>query len=362
MISECLKERALPAVWPDKNVPFEIRRNELVRILEENEYGKVRREVKSVSYETFYEDPKYLASKGSFKKVMIRLVLQETDGRGEDSFSFPVTVILPRREGKHPFVVHISFMFTEPGYDPPIEEMLEQGIAYLGFNYQEVTRDDRASALRLGEHTDGIYPLLNAGQEDDPAGKIAVWAWAASRVLDYAATLPELDMTRAAVAGHSRLGKTALVAGMEDPRFQYIFANASGAGGAALFRGMRGEKLEDLVRVFPYWFNRKFASYVDRTPELPYDQHFLIAACAPRKVYVGAGDDDLWADEQSMYSALAAASEVYEALGRKGFIAADRLPETGDVFTAGDLGFHLRKGAHYLSREDWLHFLSFMNA
>ena len=357
MIKELLKDRALPEVFPERDVPFQKRREEIVRILEEEEYGKVQKTVKSVSYETVYEDPKYLASKASFRKTLITLTFE--DG---NSFSFPVTVILPAKEGKHPFVVHISFMFKEPGYDPPVEEMMERGVAYLGFNYQEVTKDDGASTLRLGDYTDGIVPLLKTDDPEETPGKIAVWAWAASRVLDYAGTLQELDMSRAAVAGHSRLGKTALVAGMEDERFRYIFANASGAGGAALFRGMRGEKLEDLVRVFPFWFNKKFASYVNRTSELPYDQHFLIAACAPRKVYVGAGDDDLWADEQSMYLALSAASEVYETLGLQGLVSPDRLPETGDVFTDGELGFHLRKGAHYLSREDWLHFLDFMES
>ena len=48
-----------------------------------------------------------------------------------------------------------------------------------------------------------------------------------------------------------------------------------------------------------------------------------------------------------------AVSEVYEDRGKKGFVCPDRLPQAGDTFHQGCIGYHLRAGLHYLGREDW---------
>ena len=84
----------------------------------------------------------------------------------------------------------------------------------LHFCYQDVTSDD-------GDFTNGlagmIYPDEKRGKTQ--CGKIGLWAWAAGRVMDYACTVPEIDHDRIGVVGHSRLGKTALLAGALDERF-----------------------------------------------------------------------------------------------------------------------------------------------
>lgn len=76
--------------------------------------------------------------------------------------------------------------------------------------------------------------------------------------------------------------------------------------------------------------------------------------------YVASAVDDIWADPESEYLSCVAASEVYEKLAVEGFIFPARLPEIGDVLHNGKIGYHLRKGDHYLSREDWLYFMRFL--
>ena len=45
-----------------------------------------------------------------------------------------------------------------------------------------------------------------------------------------------------------------------------------------------------------------------------------------------------------------------------GFLHPDRLPEAGDIFHEGSIGYHLRAGKHYLGREDWNRYMDFLDA
>ena len=79
-------------------------------------------------------------------------------------------------------------------------------------------------------------------RKPNDAGKIAMWAWAAQRVMDYAQTLVDvLDLKNGVVCGHSRLGKTALLAAATDERFAFVYSNNSGCSGAAVTRKKQGE-------------------------------------------------------------------------------------------------------------------------
>src|ERR1035437_10207086 len=69
--------------------------------------------------------------------------------------------------------------------------------------------------------TAGIIGLMNKGQPRklDDWGTLRAWAWGASRALDYFETDKSVDAKQVGLEGHSRFGKTALVAMAYDPRF-----------------------------------------------------------------------------------------------------------------------------------------------
>ena len=178
-----------------------------------------------------------------------------------------------------------------------------------------------------------------------------------SRVLDYLEKDSDVNARKVALLGHSRLGKTALWTGAQDPRFALILSSCSGEGGASLMRRNYGETVKDLIARFPYWFCPNFASYKDQVEKLPVDAHELIALNAPRPVYVTGAEDDKWADPTGEFLACVAAGPVYKLLGASD-LGTDKMPELNQPIMK-TLAYHYRTGRHAVTEYDWDQFLKF---
>lgn len=336
-LDKLLKERGLPELKS---------RDEMVDILCREEYGYLPPLPEQLSF-TCEEEvvPKFCAGKAVINRVTAHCVINGKD------FSFPFSCVLPTKDGKHPFFVHINFRPDVPDRYMPTEELVDNGFAVLSLCYNDVTNDD-------ADFKDGLAGILFPDGKRGPhsPGKIAMWAWAAQRVLDYAETLDCLDLDAAVVCGHSRLGKTALFCAATDTRFKFAYSNNSGCSGDALARGTRGETVEDIVFRFHFWFCENYKKYVKNEQAMPYDQHYLLASIAPRFVMVGSAAEDLWADPDSQFLACVAASPAFS----EGLSCDDKLPEIDDVFTDGGIGYHKRAGLHYFSRLDWNRLIEFV--
>ena len=341
MLSEILKER---------NVPELLSREEMLDIVQAQLFGYLPPRPEKISFETEENIiPKFCAGKAVCHKVTVNTVINGKE------FSFPFLATLPTDEEKHPFFVHINFRDLNPDRYMPTEELVDNGFAVLSVWYNDITTDD-------GDFTNGFAGVLfeNGKRNDTDCGKIAMWAWAAQRILDYAETLPDkLDLSRSVVCGHSRLGKTALFAGATDERFAFSYSNDSGCSGAAIARGTApgGERVADICRNFPFWFCENYKKYCNNEYNMPFDQHYLVASIAPRKVLIGSASEDKWADPLSEMLCCVASSPAFV----NGFKYEDRPPQIDDKFFDGDIGYHMRKGLHYFSREDWLRLIEFVN-
>lgn len=259
-------------------------------------------------------------------------------------------LIYPKNAKKVPFFIYINFRPAIPDLYLPVEEIMDNGFGVFTVCYNDVTKDN-------ADFADGLAGLFQEGERtNDDAGKIMYWSYMASRMMDYLQTRDEADKNRIGVAGHSRLGKTALLTSALDERFAFVCANNSGCSGAALSRGrcVGGESIKDICERFAYWFCPNYLKYVDNENNLPFDQHCLLALIAPRKVYVGGAIEDVWADNDNQFLNCVESSKAWELYGKTGLIAPDRMPICGDIFTDGCVGFHLREGKHYHSRTDWL--------
>jgi dienelactone hydrolase len=215
--------------------------------------------------------------------------------------------------------------------------------------------------------SDGIGPLFyKPGQEkqaDDDAATIALWAWGFHRVVDFLTANPNLvDPERIAVVGHSRNGKTALLAGAFDERIALVIPHQAGCGGTAPSRTTdpKAESVKQINTSFPHWFCGNFKQFNDEVERLPFDQHCLLALCAPRPVLYSNAQEDQWANPSGQYEMLRAAEPVYRLYGEEGLASGPRL-EIGS-FMKGRLGYFLRAGKHSMSREDWEVFLDYADA
>ena len=98
---------------------------------------------------------------------------------------------------------------------------------------------------------------------------------------------------------------------------------------------LRVEQLQDILKSLGFWFGPKLKAYIGRDWELPFDQHFLKAAVAPRKLIETSARDDTWSNPMGSYLTHQAAKEVYSLLGVPDNIAY-RIREGGHAHTPAD--------------------------
>jgi len=236
----------------------------------------------------------------------------------------------------------------------PVERIVSRGYATAAFHYSDTAADRTADQFKSG-----VFPIFGPSpRQPDSWGALGAWAWGASRVIDFLVAEPSLAGKPIAVAGHSRGGKAALWCGAQDSRVALTISNDSGQGGAALTRRKRGESIEVITRVFPYWFAENYRRFADHETDLPVDQHMLLALIAPRLVYVASARDDTWADPTAEFGACVEAAPVFQLFGLAG-VGSPAQPENNAPRHAGAIGYHVRPGAHNLLLVDWNFYLDF---
>ena len=357
------------------------RRPELKELFQHYMYGYLPGRPKTVEAKVEHEDRKAFGGKATLKEVKISF------GAPKAPAIYLLLVVPNQRLGPAPAFVGPNFcgnhaLVNDPGVRLPrswiypgpnveknrameagrgqqaqvwaLEQSIDRGYAVATF-YSGDVDPDRADVR------EGIQPhlrrlgLLKTGP--DAAGTIAVWAWGIHRAVDYLVTNPDIDRTRIAVVGHSRLGKTALLAAALDERLALAIPLQAGCGGTAPSRGKIGESVKQINDHFPHWFDAVFKQFNDRPDRLPFDQHCLVALVAPRPILFANAVEDTWANPEGQFQVLKAAEPVYRLLGAGG-LDAQKMPEPGHL-VASRLGYYIRPGKHSMTAEDWKVFLDF---
>ena len=197
-------------------------------------------------------------------------------------------------------------------------------------------------------------------RDNESWATLSAWAWADSRILDWMETEPLIDAKHVGVVGHSRGGKTAILAGVTDKRFAMICSNNSGCSGAKLnhIDLPKSEHISQILKNFPYWFCVNYRKYAGRKMKMDFDQHELLALIAPRLLCVASATDDAWAGPRGEWWAAKLASPAWELYGKKGLVA-DAFPQPEMPQQDGCISYHIRKGAHFLAPYDWKCYMDF---
>lgn len=250
---------------------------------------------------------------------------------------------------------------TKSASPMPIETIVARGYALVTACYGQISPDVE---VRKGDPEElaytGVFALWpkRDPQATDNVTAIGAWAWALSRGLDLAETIPEVDARRSVATGCSRLAKTPLLACSRDERFAVCVPCQTGGGGCPLAKRDYGENVSTMTASFPHWYCRAYRKYIDNEQAMPFDQHLLIASIAPRAILI-EGFNSGWFDTKGEYLAARAASPVWTFLGR------DAMPDVPfpDNYSTAAIGPHLgyvrRGGQHGISGSDWIWMLDF---
>lgn len=203
--------------------------------------------------------------------------------------------------------------------------VLEQGVALASFNRLDLAADPPDG--RRGGPLIEAWPSL-------PFGALSAWAWGIGCT---AQALQQLyPLAQIGVVGHSRGGKSALLAAACHSGIAAVISHNSGTVGASSLQHMStgSESLASLAQAFPHWLGPA-AQQASVQQELMVDDGAqLWQHIAPRGLMIIQAQDDAWANPLG-------ARRRFEQLK----------PHWGERPQA--LQLVERSGAHAMGSDDW---------
>ncbi|MEL6829332.1 MAG: hypothetical protein AAFO63_04270, partial [Pseudomonadota bacterium] len=357
-----------PVAQPPIDTPFRVAATR--QMFEDELYGPWPSDLSFTASSPVMIDPEYMDGRGTLQEIMM------TFGSGDPARTFPIVVAIPNVATDTPVPLIISQTFADncavfpdsPVTSPdgaacsgssmtgavgflatqifgryiayaPVDRYFDAGFGYASFYGSGFVPDRNGAAQTVMSELPIDVP---------PSSALMSWAFAFAAVADVLESDPRIRDDALVAAGHSRFGKSALMAAAWSDNIDGAIAHQSGFAGAASNRSPSGETLVRMARSYPHWLRPGLASDLDNGFELSLDQHFLLALAAPKPLLLGNGRRDVWSDPNSTYRMVQAADKIYEAYGVEG------LNGTGmRYFAPGDeLSYYLRAGGHSVISED----------
>lgn len=228
--------------------------------------------------------------------------------------------------------------------EPPLEDILDRGYGFIAMHPPDYIADRAGRGTR---QLDSIF-----GERQDRPGALTVWASLTTALGD---ELKADNPTRPVIAyGHSRYGKTALLAAAYGQSIDGAISHQSGTAGASLMRDGTGETIHNVVSIYPHWLVPSASTYSKKQKSLPSDAHALLAYISPKPILLGNARRDVWSDPEGAYQAAR-----WAAQNTTQTFSATRLD---DFKPQDDIAIWTRPGTHGVVKEDWPAFLDFLDA
>lgn len=359
---------------------FNKRRPQILELFREYQYGHTPGPPDSLHYKVF--DKGTMAFDGQALRKQVTVFFSGD----EDGPKMDLLIYLPaQNQGPSPLLLTPSFFPNSSRVDDPgvkrgtmwnrqhkkvqapqkipfgkldVTRLISHGIGVATVYYGDIEPDFNGG-YKYG--VEGLY--REKGQtcrKPDAWGAISAWAWGLSRAMDYFETDQDIDTSRVALMGISRLGKTVLWAAARDQRFAAVIGSCSGEGGAAISRRNFGETVAHLTASsrYPYQFCENYHMFAEHVDQLPVDGNLLLALIAPRPVMLQTGNEDLWSDPKGEFLAAVDAGKVYRLLGKQG-LGTDEWPSAGEPILH-TISYYMHDGGHGTRPGDWDIFLRFL--
>lgn len=319
-----------------KKLPDPFRKRDGNRVCDVEDWQLRREEIKdmmlNIQYGTMPGPPDRMNIKKLEKNIIGEDEVIETihfefiprQDRPDIKFGMDVTVLIPSKEaikqkkkqiedfGKDglPCVIYVG--------GRALFDLSDEGYMVISYQNTQLEPDKMGNPIIGPAQSayEDAYPEINHSW-----GSIAVWTWGGMRMVDYALTRKDVNPNQIIISGHSRNGKTALLAGALDERISIVNPAGSGCAGAGSYL-ILGDNCEDLAALtgrdrWWAWTHPDFEKWADREQDLPFDQHFLMGLVAPRPLIRVEGDSDEWANPKGTSCTFLATEPIYEFLSAK---------------------------------------------
>lgn len=234
----------------------------------------------------------------------------------------------------------MNYVFGRYIVSPPLKDILDRGYGFAALYPSQFVPDQRDAGRAA---IASLFP-----DHPNRPGALAIW----SNLFDVAArTITAEFGERPMIAyGHSRFGKTALLAGAWSDNIDAVIAHQSGTLGASALDDKVGEPIDALLNSYPQWAGPGLSRYRDRPNSLPVRPAHLLALTGDKPILLGNARRDVWSDPWGAFKeAKSAWAESFAARGPSDFRPQDQK------------AYWLRPGTHGVVKEDWPAFLNFLD-
>ncbi|MBN1600022.1 MAG: hypothetical protein JW915_00370 [Chitinispirillaceae bacterium] len=311
---------------------WRLRRREMIRILEDFEYGHMPPPPGNVKTKVKTATKRITVGGKPADYKMLHLTFGPGDKCGFDLGMF--TPVSSGTNTRYPVLISVDFSASQSSIGAS-SAAFSRGYAVVTIPYNQLGADAK------NWKSTAFFPSYPEYDWRD----ISAWAWGVSRAVDYLVTDSLIDKDKIMITGTSRCGQAVLLAGAFDER---IALSAPVAGGMAFrFSGKEmgnglGQGITEIVDQNTYWFGPLLEKFRNQTPRLPCDQHWLPSLTAPRLFMMCNSLKDEYGRAYAAVQTYLGAKPVYEFL---------KFEE--------NIGVNFRSGGHGMNSEDWSALLDF---